>query len=121
MQAFKEMKQYKFGADFLHPEFKAFVFDYPAMMANAAATAITGTPAASKQWPRVRQAMSTRQQSKVRYPSFRGSVQTQRYHRIDPRRAQGGHHARQQRHERQHHRTPDVGRRIPDRHAIDQR
>ena len=24
-QAFKEMKQYKFGADFLHPEFKAFV------------------------------------------------------------------------------------------------
>ena len=27
-QAFKEMKQYKFGADFLHPEFKAFVYRY---------------------------------------------------------------------------------------------
>ena len=27
-QAFKEMKQYKFGADFLHPEFKQFVFAY---------------------------------------------------------------------------------------------
>ena len=32
-QAFKEMKQYKFGADFLHPEFKAFVLGYPAMIA----------------------------------------------------------------------------------------
>ena len=27
-QAFKEMKQYKFGADFLHPEFKRFVYSY---------------------------------------------------------------------------------------------
>jgi uncharacterized protein (TIGR01244 family) len=27
-QAFKEMKQYKFGADFLHPEFKEFVYGY---------------------------------------------------------------------------------------------
>ena len=27
-QAFKEMKQYKFGADFLHQEFKAFVYRY---------------------------------------------------------------------------------------------
>ena len=27
-QAFKEMKQYKFGADFLHPEFKAFISGY---------------------------------------------------------------------------------------------
>lgn len=27
-QAFKEMKQYKFGADFLHPEFKNFVYHY---------------------------------------------------------------------------------------------
>ena len=43
------MKQYKFGSAFLHPEFKAFVFDYPAMLANAAASAITGTPAVSKQ------------------------------------------------------------------------
>ena len=27
-QAFKEMKQYDFGADFLHPEFKQFVYGY---------------------------------------------------------------------------------------------
>jgi protein tyrosine phosphatase (PTP) superfamily phosphohydrolase (DUF442 family) len=27
-QAFKEMKAYKFGADFLHPEFKKFVYGY---------------------------------------------------------------------------------------------
>jgi protein tyrosine/serine phosphatase len=27
-QAFKEMKQYKFGFDFLHPEFKEFVYTY---------------------------------------------------------------------------------------------
>ena len=34
-QAFKEMKQYKFGADFLHPEFKRFVYGYqvPAQVA----------------------------------------------------------------------------------------
>jgi protein tyrosine/serine phosphatase len=29
-QAFNEMKQYKFGADFLHPEFKRFVYGYHA-------------------------------------------------------------------------------------------
>lgn len=27
-RAFKEMKRYKFGADFLHPEFKQFVYSY---------------------------------------------------------------------------------------------
>jgi tyrosine-protein phosphatase SIW14 len=27
-QAFREMKQYDFGADFLHPEFKQFVYEY---------------------------------------------------------------------------------------------
>ena len=27
-RAFQEMKQYKFGADFLHPEFKEFVYTY---------------------------------------------------------------------------------------------
>ena len=27
-RAFREMKQYKFGWDFLHPEFKRFVYDY---------------------------------------------------------------------------------------------
>jgi tyrosine-protein phosphatase SIW14 len=37
-QAFKEMKQYKFGADFLHAEFKQFVYGYhPAVAATAAA------------------------------------------------------------------------------------
>ena len=30
IQAFKEMKQYKFGADFLHPEFKDFVLGFSA-------------------------------------------------------------------------------------------
>ena len=33
-QAFKEMKQYKFGADFLHPEFKKFVYSYSAQLAR---------------------------------------------------------------------------------------
>lgn len=37
-QAFKEMKQFKFGADFLHSEFKQFVYAYPALL-RAAATA----------------------------------------------------------------------------------
>ena len=35
-QAFKEMKQFKFGADFLHPEFKSFVYGYPTMLARTA-------------------------------------------------------------------------------------
>jgi protein tyrosine/serine phosphatase len=40
-QAFAEMKKYKFGADFLHPEFKAFVYDYraPAVAAPVAVAA----------------------------------------------------------------------------------
>ncbi len=33
-QAFKEMKQYKFGADFLHSEFKKFVYGYPTQLAR---------------------------------------------------------------------------------------
>jgi protein tyrosine/serine phosphatase len=38
-QAFSEMKQYKFGADFLHPEFKRFVYAYhPEVAAPASAT-----------------------------------------------------------------------------------
>jgi protein tyrosine/serine phosphatase len=36
-QAFAEMQKYKFGAAYLHPEFKSFVFAYPATLANAAA------------------------------------------------------------------------------------
>jgi len=35
-QAFKEMKQFKFGADFLHPEFKNFVYGYPTLLARTA-------------------------------------------------------------------------------------
>ena len=35
-QAFKEMKQYKFGADFLHPEFKRFVYAYGTAPASPA-------------------------------------------------------------------------------------
>jgi protein tyrosine phosphatase (PTP) superfamily phosphohydrolase (DUF442 family) len=38
-QAFAEMKHYKFGADFLHSEFKDFVMGYPAQVAHAAAAA----------------------------------------------------------------------------------
>jgi tyrosine-protein phosphatase SIW14 len=36
-RAFAEMKQYKFGADFLHPEFKEFVYGYHPAPAAAAA------------------------------------------------------------------------------------
>ena len=44
-QAFAEMKSYKYGAEFLHPEFKQFVYGYqtpastPDVMATAAANA----------------------------------------------------------------------------------
>jgi len=40
-QAFAEMKQYKFGADFLHPEFKAFVYGYRPVLAQAASKSTT--------------------------------------------------------------------------------
>ena len=38
-QAFREMKQYKYGPDFLHPEFKKFVYKYQPKSAAAAAVA----------------------------------------------------------------------------------
>lgn len=38
-QAFKEMKQYKYGPDFLHPEFKKFVYKYEPRAAAAAVAA----------------------------------------------------------------------------------
>ncbi len=38
-QAFKEMKQHKYGPDFLHPEFKKFVHKYDPKTAIAAAAA----------------------------------------------------------------------------------
>ncbi len=37
-QAFNEMKQYKYGPDFLHPEFKKFVYKYEPKTAAALAT-----------------------------------------------------------------------------------
>jgi protein tyrosine phosphatase (PTP) superfamily phosphohydrolase (DUF442 family) len=36
-QAFKEMKQFKFGADFLHSEFKKFVYSFKTELVNAPA------------------------------------------------------------------------------------
>src|SRR5688500_18177688 len=38
-QAFKEMKQHKYGPDFLHPEFKKFVYKYQPKTATAAVAA----------------------------------------------------------------------------------
>jgi protein tyrosine/serine phosphatase len=47
-QAFAEMKKYKFGADFLHPEFKRFVYSYhPDGARVAAATVTAASPGAS--------------------------------------------------------------------------
>ena len=46
-QAFKEMKQYGFGADFLHPEFKKFVYAYhvePAATESKPVVATVVTP-----------------------------------------------------------------------------
>lgn len=37
-QAFKEMKQFKYGPDFLHPEFKKFVYQYRPATNTAVAT-----------------------------------------------------------------------------------
>jgi protein-tyrosine phosphatase len=42
-QAFKEVKQFKFGADFLHSEFKEFVYDYQPQHAVVAAAAQDAT------------------------------------------------------------------------------
>jgi tyrosine-protein phosphatase SIW14 len=42
-QAFQEMKKYKFGADFLHAEFKSFVYTYRAQLDHAAAAPPSGS------------------------------------------------------------------------------
>jgi len=42
-QAFKEMKDYRFGADFLHKEFKKFVYAYRATPAPATAPPVLAT------------------------------------------------------------------------------
>jgi protein tyrosine/serine phosphatase len=48
-QAFREMKQFRFGADFLHPEFKQFVYAFhPRGVRNAALPAIAGAAPAAK-------------------------------------------------------------------------
>jgi tyrosine-protein phosphatase SIW14 len=47
-QAFSEMKRYKFGADFLHPEFKEFVYAYRADATHPAVATASATPS-SKQ------------------------------------------------------------------------
>lgn len=39
-KAFAEMKQYKFGADFLHPEFKKFVYAYQPNVKRGPATIV---------------------------------------------------------------------------------
>ena len=46
-QAFKEMKQFKFGADFLHSEFKDFVYDYQLQRAVTAGAAQRATTSSS--------------------------------------------------------------------------
>jgi tyrosine-protein phosphatase SIW14 len=51
-RAFKEMKDFKFGADFLHAEFKDFVYDYQpqhAVVAAAAQKAATTSSVATRQ------------------------------------------------------------------------
>ena len=42
-RAFDEMKHYKFGADFLHPEFKSFVYDYATQLSLAAPATKAGS------------------------------------------------------------------------------
>jgi hypothetical protein len=39
-KAFAEMKQYKYGADFLHTEFKQFVYDYKSLPAASDKTVV---------------------------------------------------------------------------------
>jgi hypothetical protein len=47
-RAFSEMKHYKFGADFLHPEFRDFVYGYhPDRPGAKAVNAAAGTKPAS--------------------------------------------------------------------------
>lgn len=46
-QAFQEMKQYKFGADFLHKEFKNFVYSYYTDLAKTLKTPVGNTVVAT--------------------------------------------------------------------------
>src|SRR4051794_6018801 len=47
-QAFAEMKRFRFGADFLHPEFKQFVYAFHLPTASPAAAVVSGVAAAGK-------------------------------------------------------------------------
>ena len=49
-QAFKEMKQYNFGSDFLHPEFKQFVYGYHPDARVAATVAATAAASVQPRW-----------------------------------------------------------------------
>jgi hypothetical protein len=42
-QAFREMKQYKYGLDFLHPEFKRFVYAFRPELAPGIGTQVATT------------------------------------------------------------------------------
>ena len=46
-QAFKEMKDYRFGFDFLHPEFKRFVYAYEPAAARVASDTLAPATAAT--------------------------------------------------------------------------
>jgi hypothetical protein len=49
-QAFAEMKRFRFGADYLHPEFKQFVYAFhlPTAPTAPAIAPVTAAPAAGK-------------------------------------------------------------------------
>lgn len=47
-QAFKEMKKYNFGADFLHPEFKRFVYAFRPLPAPGPTTTLVAATAATQ-------------------------------------------------------------------------
>jgi protein-tyrosine phosphatase len=42
-QSFQEMKKYKFGADFLHTEFKSFVYDYYGQLSRIKTAPVTAS------------------------------------------------------------------------------
>lgn len=52
-QAFREMKEYKFGADFLHPEFKRFVYGYQVEPSGAQVVAEQAGAVGARDLPRV--------------------------------------------------------------------
>ena len=47
-QAFKEMKRFRYGADFLHPEFKDFVYAYRPDARGRRMTAVAENVAAQR-------------------------------------------------------------------------